>query len=169
MRRPVTIAAVLLAIGAGACGSSGDERFELRTPGADDGRVVVRKPTKREVAVIRGWSDALRAGRVGKAASFFAVPSRVFDGTNPLRDLLDRGAVEEFNRGLPCGARLVETQRGVRSQVIATFRLTSRPGARCIGIGEQAWTAFTIRDRRIVQWLRVPDPALHQAPSGSRS
>jgi hypothetical protein len=169
MRRPATIAAVLLAIGVGACGSSGDERFELRTPGTEDGQAPVREPTKAEVAVIRGWADALRAGRVSKAASFFALPVRVFDGTNPLRDLLNRGAVKQFNRGLPCGARLVEAQRGAGSQVIATFRLTTRPGARCIGTGEQAWTAFTIRDRHIVQWLRVPDPDLQAAPGGNRS
>jgi hypothetical protein len=158
--RIATIAAVILAVGVSACGSSNDDRFELRTPGVDDGEAAVREPTESEVAVIRGWSDALRAGRVTKAASYFALPVIVYDGTNPTRGLPDRAAVEQFNRGLPCGARLIETQRGANALVIATFRLTERPGPGTCGsgTGERAATAFLIRDNRIVQWLRVAVP-----------
>jgi hypothetical protein len=171
VRRPASIAAVLLAIGLGACGFSGDDRVEPRTPDTEDGEVPVRAPTDGEVAVIRGWSDALRAGHVSKAASYFAVPVRVADGTNPLRDLLNRDAVEDFNRGLPCGARLEETERGPNSLVIATFRLTERPGRGSCGpgTGSRAWTAFLIRDRHIVQWLRVADPAQAEPPAGDVS
>jgi hypothetical protein len=124
------------------------------------------KPTRAEVAVIRGWSDALREGDVSQAARFFAVPSEVFDGVYPRRPLLDRAAVEEFNRGLPCGARLVATKRGQGSLVIGTFRLTERPGrGKCgDGVGDSAATAFLIRDRRIALWLRVPVPVAQQPP-----
>ncbi len=111
--------------------------------------------------VIRGWADALRAGRVNKAADFFAVPAFVLDGTNPRRRLPNLNAVREFNRGLPCGAQLVETVRGQGWFVIATFRLTERsgPGARpCTGAGNLAATAFLIEDKHITQWLRAPDP-----------
>jgi len=176
MRRLAWIAP-LLALGVAACGGmSDDERFSLTTPGTDD--LVVRevegsakpppdKPTKREVAVIRGWADALRTGHVKEASRFFAVGALVLDGTNPRRQLLDLDAIREFNRGLPCGARLIETKRGEGLFVIATFRLTQRtgPGARrCTGEGHLARTVFLIEKRRIVQWLRQPDPV--EPPSG---
>jgi hypothetical protein len=172
MRRFSWIAPLLM-LGLAGCGSISDsERFELTTPGTDD--VVVReigggeekqeakkKPTRGEVRVIRGWADALRAGRVNKAAAFFAVPTIVLDGTNPRRSLPSKAAVLEFNRGLPCGARLVEAVRGEGRFVIATFRLTERtgPGAQpgC-SVGALAATAILVEDKHIVQWLREPDP-----------
>jgi hypothetical protein len=178
MRRPARIAAALLALGLASCGSNPDDRFELRTPGTDrvEPRVReiggseprnVKRPTRAEVAVIRGWSDALRAGHVAEAARFFRVPSEVFDGLNPRRALPDRASVEEFNRGLPCGARLVATERGQGSFVIGTFRLTERPGrGKCDGVGNAAATAFLIRGGRIALWLRVPVPV---APPPSES
>ncbi len=177
MRRLAWIAPALV-LGLSACGSMSDEeRFSLKTPGTDD--LVVREvegsakprrgePTRGEVRVIRGWADALRTGHVNQAARFFAVPAIVLDGTNPRRQLPDRAAIRQFNRGLPCGARLVETERGKGSFVIATFRLTQRsgPGARpCTGEGNLAATAFLIENRRIVQWLRAPDPAQPEGDS----
>jgi hypothetical protein len=163
--------AALLTLGLVACGSSDDDRFSLRTPGTDRRaapeapREAAPKeragaPTKAEKAVIRGWADALRAGHVAEAARFFAVPA-VVANAGPLLSLPSRAAVEEFNRALPCGARLLETVRGADSFVIATFRLTERPGrGSCeTGTGELARTAFLIRDGRIAQWVRVPDPA----------
>jgi hypothetical protein len=180
MPRPGRIAAALLAIGLGACGSSPDERFERRTPGADrtvprvrelPGSAQPREPTRAEVAVIRAWSDALRAGHVAEASRFFAVPAEVFDGVNPRRPLLDRDAVEQFNRGLPCGAKLVATERGEGSFVIGTFRLTERPGrGRCgEGVDEPAATAFLIRKGRIAAWLRVPVPFTQREPETGQS
>jgi hypothetical protein len=162
--------ASLAVLGLAGCGGMSDsERFSLTTPGTDD--VVVReiegsetprrgRPTREEVSVIRGWADALRAGNVNRAARFFAVPTIVLDGTNPQRTLPNMKAVRNFNRGLPCGARLVKTARGRGSFVVATFRLTERPGpGRCDGgVGQLADTAFLIENRHIVQWLRQPDP-----------
>jgi hypothetical protein len=169
MRRLAWIAP-LLVFGLGACGSDSDaDRFSLTTPGTDD--VVVRevdgserprrgKPTRDEVSVIRGWADALRAGDVRRAARFFAIPTVVLDGTNPQRTLPNLKAVRNFNRGLPCGAKLVRTARGQGSFVVATFRLTERPGPGSCqgGVGRLADTAFLIEDHHIVQWLRQPDP-----------
>jgi hypothetical protein len=170
MRRLAWIAPALL-LGLSACGSMSDEeRFGLTTPGTDD--VIVREvegsakprpdtPLPGEVRVIRAWADALRTGHVNQAASLFAIPATVLDGTNPLRRLADRSDVRDFNRGLPCGARLVRTQRGEGSFVVARFRLTQRrgPGARpCTGEGNLADTIFLIENGHIVQWLRQPDP-----------
>jgi hypothetical protein len=181
MRIPARIALALVALGVVACGSSADDRFELRTPGTDRLEPRVRevggsaqpkdkKPTRAEVAVIRGWSDALRAGHVAEAARFFRVPAEVFDGLNPRRALPDRAAVEQFNRGLPCGAKLITTQRQ-RRFVIGTFRLTERPGRGTCGdgVGESAATAFLIRGGRIALWLRVPVPVAPRAPESDTS
>ena len=168
MRRRTWIASLVTFGLVGCGGMSDEERFSLTTPGTED--LVVREvegsatpapkdPTRAEVRVIRGWADALRAGKLNRAARFFAVPVTVFDGTNPLRQLPDLDAVREFNRGLPCGARLVETQRGQGAFVVATFRLTERvgPGARpCVGVGSLAATSFLIEDDHIVQWRRAP-------------
>jgi hypothetical protein len=160
----------LLAIGITACGTSDSERFSLRTPGTDDpvvreiqGSEKIRrgKPTRKEVSVIRGWADALRAGHVDKASAFFAIPSFVLNGPPPVLRLGNRDAVKAFNRALPCGAKLVGTSRGQGSYVIATFRLTERPGPGTCGTGVDhlAATAFLIEHRHIVRWLRGPDPA----------
>ena len=166
---------LLLALGLPACGGVSDsERFSLRTPGTDqpivreiEGSQKIRtgKPTAAEVATIRGWADALRAGHIAAAARFFAVPSLVADGTNPLRRLKNRSAVLAFNRGLPCGAKLQHTQRGESSFVIARFRLTERKGsAACgTGVGQAAYTAFLIEHRHILQWRRAGAPT----PTGS--
>lgn len=176
MRRRTWIASLVTFGLVGCGGMSDEERFSLTTPGTQD--LVVREvegsatpapkePTRAEVRVIRGWADALRAGRVKRAARFFSVPVTVFDGTNPLRRLPDRDAVREFNRGLPCGARLVEAERGQGSFVVATFRLTERagPGARpCVGVGSLAATSFLIEDDHIVQWRRAPDPSQPDEP-----
>jgi hypothetical protein len=161
----------LLALGLSACGGPSDsERFSLTTPGTDD--TVVReiegsekirrgKPTHNEVSVIRGWADALRAGHVAAASRFFAIPAVVADGTNPQRSLPDRDAVRQFNRGLPCGAKLVNTKRGQGSFVVATFVLTERPGpGECgTGVDQRVATIFLIEKHHIVQWLRAADPA----------
>ena len=161
--------AVLAAATVAGCGGDGSDRFSLRTPGTEDPVVrdgdaaeEVRRgaPTPGEIRVIRGWADALRRGDVERAAAFFALPVRIFTGTPPAQTLIDLEAVRAFNAGLPCGARLRDTRRGPGSRVVATFVLTERPGpGRCgEGTGRLAATAFLIEGRRIVQWLRGPDP-----------
>jgi hypothetical protein len=177
-RRGLAWAIPVLAMGASACGGSGGSERSSRTPGAEE--PIVReiegsakprrgKPTAQELSVIRGWADALRAGHVEQASRFFAIPTTVLDGTNPPRRLPDRDAVRSFNRGLPCGARLVKAERGQDSLVVATFRLTERPGKGSCGDGvdQLAATAFLIEKRHIVQWLRAADPAppAHGDPS----
>jgi hypothetical protein len=110
-----------------------------------------------DVSVIRQWSAALNAGDLNRAASYFALPAIVQNGTPPVR-ITTRAQARLFNELLPCGARLVRTSRhGV--YIDATFRLTNRVGADCgAGRGEIAATAFVIRDGKIAQWRRLPDP-----------
>lgn len=110
-----------------------------------------------DVAVIRGWAQALDAGNVDKAASYFALPAIIQNGTPPVR-LTSRVQVREFNELLPCGATLVRSARH-GNYIFATFRLTSRIGGDCgAGVGALAATAFLIRDGKIAQWRRLPDP-----------
>jgi hypothetical protein len=113
--------------------------------------------------VIREWAQALTAGELEKAASYFALPAIVENGTPPVR-VTSRAQAREFNELLPCGARLIATARhGVYTY--ATFRLTSRVGGDCgVGTGAFAATAFLIRDGKIAEWRRLPNPGSGQQP-----
>jgi hypothetical protein len=113
--------------------------------------------------VIREWAEALTAGNVAKAASYFALPATVENGTPPVR-ITSRAQAREFNELLPCGARLIATGRH-GAYIYATFRLTNRVGGDCgAGTGGLAATAFLIRRGKIVEWRRLPNPGSEQAP-----
>ena len=102
--------------------------------------------------MIKGWSDSLRHGRVAAAAGYFSLPAEITDNTARVVRLTSRGAVEEFNRGLPCGTKLLRTRRGTNAFVVGTFRLTERgtKGASCgASVGQTAVVAFEIRDHHI--------------------
>jgi hypothetical protein len=137
------------ALSLSACGGGGDS--EDGTGGARDGHEGIR--------VIDEWADTLRAGDVAGAADLFALPSIVENVSAPVTLRTRREAIA-FNRSLPCGARLVRAEPAGRL-IAATFRLTERPGAGSCGpgTGGLARTAFLIRDGKIAQWLRLPDPA----------
>jgi hypothetical protein len=118
-----------------------------------------------DVAVIRGWSDALRHGDVRQAAGFFALPSEMINGVDsggqvPVIRIQTTFQARLANAALPCGAVLISTDKRGR-YVNALFRLTGRPGpggASCIpGVGQTARTNFVIKDGRIVEWIRAPD------------
>jgi hypothetical protein len=109
------------------------------------------------VNVIDQWARALSAGQLDKAASFFALPAIVENGTPPVR-VTTRAQVREFNQLLPCGARLVSTARH-GPYIYATFRLTDRVGGGCDGgTGTLVATAFRLRNGKIVEWRRLPNP-----------
>jgi hypothetical protein len=119
--------------------------------------------TVTDAGVIRGWSQALRAGELDKAASYFALPAIVQNATPPVR-ITSRAQAREFNELLPCGARLLATRRH-GEYTYATFRLTNRVGGNCgAGVGGVAATAFRIRGGKIAEWRRLPDPG-QQSPN----
>jgi hypothetical protein len=144
--------AALLAAGCGG-GSGGGS--------GDNGAAVPGGADSADVEVIGHWVDALRAGDVEKAASYFAVPSLVENGTPPLK-LDTRAKALLFNRSLPCGAKLIRATSAGRFTT-ATFKLTDRPGGGCgPGVGQTARTTFVIEDGKITEWHRVsdqPEPA----------
>jgi hypothetical protein len=153
-----------LALGAAACGGGGDDRPRAAaTPSATTEPEATAEPESSradaaDVRVVRDWADTLRAGRIRAAARYFALPSLVSNGTPPIK-LQTRAEAEFFNRTLPCGAKLIDTEPAPHGFFIATFRLTERPGAgECgSGTGETARTAFRVRDDHITDWLRVQD------------
>jgi hypothetical protein len=177
MRLPWAIAGLALVLA--ACGSSAEpNRFDLTTPGVHTGDPVPQssatpeptaKPktdskrvTRTERRVIKGWSDSLRRGRVNAAAGYFKVPSAVSNNTPGLVQLASREDVREFNRTLPCGAKLLRTRRGSDGFVVGVFRLTERkhaPAPCGTGVGQEASVAFKITDGHIAAWVRVADPS----------
>jgi hypothetical protein len=163
-----------LALVASGCGSGSrtattpppPKRAATPTPPA----VPERKPAATgDVAVIRGWADALRHGRLERAVRYFAIPSFVSNGTAPIK-LTSREDVRFFNRTLPCGAKVLRVE-DTGAYLVARFRLTERPGPGVCGagVGGEASTAFLIRHRHIVQWRRVAEPAPEATPAGPQT
>jgi len=159
--RALAALAVLIVAVISGCGSSGKDTSATTT--------VAGNADAGEVAVIKRWADELRAGDIVAASERFAIPSVVQNGAGPLR-LTNRQQVEAFNRSLPCGARLTAAT-SLGKYTIAAFVLTERPGEGMCGngVGEQAKTAFVIRNGLITQWRRVVDtdraPTPDQAPT----
>jgi hypothetical protein len=172
LRMPTWLTGALaaLAVSAAACGGGGGDDSDrprasatpTPSPSATPERTTPESesaaPDPGDVRVVRAWADTLRAGHVRAAARYFALPSLVSNGTPPIK-LETRAEAEFFNRTLPCGAELIDTEPAPHGFFIATFRLTERPGpGECgSGTGETARTAFRVRGDRITDWLRVRD------------
>jgi hypothetical protein len=151
-----------LALAVAGCGGGDGPRTDLKTPRTDT-RPATPTPAAGTVdpaaaRVIRAWAGTLRRGDVAGAARYFALPSLVSNGTPPLQ-LKSRAAVRDWNRRLPCGAKVIKLAPAAHGFVLATFRLTERPGAGSCGSGTggTARTAMRIRKGHITDWLRVPD------------
>jgi hypothetical protein len=166
------VPAVVTVLALAGCGDVKTPRQEPVPEAGDEGGPDESRPaSRRQVAVIRGWADSLRRGDVAGANSYFRVPSRVSNGGPPF-ELRSKSAVDVFNRTLPCGARLVSARLQRDGFVLATFRLTERPGrGECgTGTGELARTLFDIERGKIVQWLRAVDPQPpSEGPGGTTS
>ncbi len=109
------------------------------------------------IKVIRLWSEALRRSDVELAASFWAVPSKVQNGT-PVLTLATAADVRLFNGSLSCGSLLTSALGARNGFTIAVFKLTRRPGAECgTGTGQHARTAIRVRKGKIAEWYRLPD------------
>jgi hypothetical protein len=169
--RASVVAAVACLLLAGGCGGGGSDPAPARTapipraPARDPLALpagVPRAPTGPADAVathtIRLWAQALRAGRIERAAALWELPARIQNAT-PVITLRTRADVLIFNDSLTCGAVLTTT-RGAGAYTIATFRLTERRGGhgQCgSGVGHRAQTAVQVRAGRIVGWYRLPD------------
>jgi hypothetical protein len=181
--RPLWAIAGLAVVLAGCGGEGKPSRLDLTTPGVHTGEPVPEatatatptaaesKPvTRAEKRVIKGWSDSLRRGEVNAAAEYFTVPSLVSNNTpDPIR-LTSVADVRDFNRTLPCGAKLLRTRRSTQPGfVVGDFRLTERKNAPAPcgqGVGAEASVAFEITAGHIKTWVRVADPS-QADPMGS--
>lgn len=171
-----TIAAGLLGLLAAgvlaSCGGDSDSSDAART---DMGAFVVPLPPARGPAtrveadaedVVRRWADTLRRGDVAGAAALFSLPTVVANGTRPVT-LDTRTQVRMFNDSLPCGAIVLDVVPAAHGFLVATVRLTERPGPGSCGsgAGNTARTAFLVEDGRIAFWLRLPDRPADPAPA----
>jgi hypothetical protein len=137
-----------------------EERIPARVPRRGTGA-----PDPASVRVIRAWLAQLRIGHVQRAARYFALPSRVQNGT-PVFTLRTRAETLVFNQTLPCGATAERVRSAGRFTVIR-FRLTERVGGSCgTGAGQAARGAIRVRGGKIVEWYRLPDdPKDEQRPA----
>jgi hypothetical protein len=160
MRRSLAAA---IAIGAlslvlWSCNEAGGDSASDSSTGSGAGSPSGEIPGGADPAdaqLIERWASTLRRGDIDGAARFFAIPSVAENGPALIR-IHDRDDARLFNASLPCGARLIAaTAEG--HFVIATFRLTERPGpGSCgTGAGQTARTAFVIEDGKFVEWRRV--------------
>ena len=162
----LVLGALLIAFG--GCGGSHKTQPSTTTASQATPAPVVAPGVSRDAAnIVRRWADTLRRGDVAAAAKFFAVPSFVANGGPPAH-LTTHAAILDFNRSLPCGARLVRADRAHHGFVIATFVLTERPGPGTCGsgTGATARTAFRVKNGLITDWLRVQDlPEAESTPA----
>jgi hypothetical protein len=110
-------------------------------------------------AVVRAWSEALNAGEIERAASYFAQGAQVVQGVRSFR-IDDADEALDFARSLPCGREIVAAQpSGNRIEV--TIELTRRPGRRCAGPGRRTGLIVRVEEGQIVLWHEVPARAEH--------
>lgn len=120
-------------------------------------------PLAREIAVVKGWSNALRRGEVARAARYFALPSAFVNGgagsSLEVVTIRTRHQALVINESLPCGATFLSAERRGR-YLDVLFRLGARrgPGGGSCGSGTEssARTDFLIAHGKIVEWLRAP-------------
>jgi len=138
---------------------------ELRLPAGVPTRSAGVPTDAVSARVIRKWSGALRGGDLKRAARFFALPSKVQNGT-PVLTLDTAGKRLVFNAAFPCGAKPTKLEQASGGFTIADFVLTERVGGDCgSGTGGSARTAIRVRDGHIVDWYRVPDRRTSPQPN----
>ena len=154
---PLLAAAAAAALALSACGGGDDGRTTVSTPAGTTPQVTIpRTVDPADARAIRAWADTLRRGDVAGAARAFAIPSVVANGGAPRR-LSSAAQVRAFNRSLPCGAVVTAVEPSAHGFVIATFRLTERPGRGACGdgAGRSARVALRIAAGRIRDWIRL--------------
>ena len=131
-----------------------------------------------QLAVVRRWAAALRAGNIGGAAAYFHLPSLFYNGPTDSIRLESTAEAEAANSTLACGAVVISAFRQGRF-IDVLFRLTVRAGRgggaqSCgAGAGQTARTRFLIQNGHILEWLRAEslpgDPGVPRHSGGGSS
>lgn len=167
---PALVAAAL-ALLAGGCGGATRSHAASSHPHPAPVHHAAAAPST-DVAVIKGWSTALREGHLHAAAAYFALPSSFVNGGGGLVPVVRIHSLREaelVNASLPCGATFISAER--RGPFVnALFRLVGRRGpggGDCgSGAGQTARTNFVIRAGKILAWIRAPDDPGDNAGGG---
>lgn len=109
-----------------------------------------------DLAVVKRWLAALTKGDIPAAADAFADGTLVQNLRPPAR-LKDRAERLAFNAGFPCGAEIVDAS-SVKGYLVVTYRLTDRVDSPCDGPGGKAAGTIRVRDGKMTEWYRLPDP-----------
>lgn len=162
MRRLAAACALVLAFGAGGCSLGGDDEkggkdgagaATATGPEMPGGKVKPGEPP--EAAAIRGWSEALNAGKFDRAAAFFARDAIVEQG-QPIR-LPDRSAAVAFNKSLPCRAVVTDVEDKGKS-IVAAFRLRPGPSGAKRVCDSNARVRFKFSGNKFIEWRQLAEP-----------
>jgi hypothetical protein len=181
MRTPITVLGTVAALGAvTGCGGSDGSRATFSTETTTTPSSAPTTPSSPQlpkslrlpsdvpirsegipadavsVRVIRKWSGALTGGDIRRAARFFALPSKVQNGTPVLTlDTPEKRLI--FNVTFPCGAKATKLEQATGGYTIVEFVLTERAGGDCgSGVGGSARCAIRVREGHIAGWYRIP-------------
>ncbi|MEI7625115.1 MAG: hypothetical protein WCK06_03110 [Actinomycetota bacterium] len=169
-RRLLAPALIAASLGFAACGGSGTAGGASATSITDQS-VAANRVGQADMAVIRGWAAALRAGNIGSAAAFWGLPAIVQNGGTEAFELSTINEVKLFQLTLPCGARVLAAIR-LDGYINVAFRLVDRLGANADcgrGVGQRAYLALRIDKAKIVEWRRINEitevpPAIDSGP-----
>lgn len=102
-------------------------------------------------SVVEAWAEAVREGDYDAANDLFAVPATIVN-IGPKVRITEREGIDAFNRSLPCGAEVTDTQVAGGGYLRVSFELVAgADGTPCEGPAE---VSFRIVDGHITEWLR---------------
>jgi len=108
------------------------------------------------ISVVRSWSAALDRNDNEHAARLFADGAQIVQ--NGEETLLTHADAVRWNAGLPCGGQISHLELHGKTQVLAIFELSKRPGHRCDAVGSQAAAIFRVEHGQIVLWHQTAVP-----------
>lgn len=136
---------------------SGTDRSAERPSIGSVPRSATSGASPAAVRVAEAWFAAVRRGRPSRAAALMVDGTRYSNGDAPIV-LGDRRAREAVVRQLPCGATPTAAGGARGGYVVLELRLGPLDGTPCAAQGARVAVAMRIRDGRIDDWVRLPDP-----------
>jgi hypothetical protein len=145
------VAAALVIAAIAGCGGGSDK------PGPSPPQRRAALPGE---SVVRGWTEALYAGRYERAARYFARGAVVQQSQTVILDTYRKALA--FNLSLPCRAKVTAIKQEPRGVLLASFKLFPGRGGTCAR-GGTARVRFFIHRGKIEVWHQLPEAS---SPSG---